>query len=85
MSGSRDALRDYLGIIRCITSMGRLGCVSRRRHPTLAPSCFSAAREMATNWLLSRRKSRGGDAAAIVEVFVWASRGTVRHQASVKK
>ena len=70
---SSTALREYLGIIRQIIVDGQaLGVFRREINATLAAKLFfGGLDEMATNWILSRRRySLPGDADAIVDVFV---------------
>jgi TetR/AcrR family fatty acid metabolism transcriptional regulator len=70
---SSTLLRDYLGIIRGIVVAGQERGVFRRGlNPTLAAKLFfGGLDEMATNWILSRRKyALAGEADAIVDVFV---------------
>jgi TetR/AcrR family fatty acid metabolism transcriptional regulator len=70
---SSTHLREYLGIIRNIIADGQARQVFRTTvSPTLAAKLFfGALDEMATNWILSRRKySLVGEADAIVELFV---------------
>src|SRR5262252_3109828 len=70
---SATLLREYLGIIRGIVVGGQLAGVFREDvNPTLAAKLiFGGLDEMATNWILSRRKySLVGEADAIVDFFV---------------
>jgi TetR/AcrR family fatty acid metabolism transcriptional regulator len=70
---SATLLREYLGIIRGIIVEGQASGVFRAGvNPTLAAKLFfGGLDEMATNWVLSRRRySLVGEAAAIVDVFV---------------
>jgi TetR/AcrR family fatty acid metabolism transcriptional regulator len=70
---SATQLRDYLGIIRSVIADGQSRGVFRpRTSPTLAAKLFfGALDEMATNWILSRRKySLPAEADAIVDLFV---------------
>src|SRR5687768_10275782 len=70
---SATLLREYLGIIRTIIVEGQAaGAFRAELNPTLAAKLFfGGLDEMATNWVLSRRKySLVGEAAAIVDVFV---------------
>lgn len=55
---SSTRLREYLGIIRDVIAEGQAAGVFRRSlNPTLAAKLFfGALDEMATNWILSRRK-----------------------------
>ena len=70
---SATQLREYLGIIRDVIADGQAKQVFRAGiNPTLAAKLFfGALDEMATNWILSRRKySLAGEADAIVDFFV---------------
>ncbi len=70
---SATHLREYLGIIREIVERGqRMGVIRKPLNATLAAKLlFGMLDEMATNWILSRRKySLIADADAIVDLFV---------------
>ena len=70
---STTHLREYLGIIRDVIARGQAQGVFRRNvNPTLAAKLlFGMLDEMATNWILSKRKySLTGEADAIVDLFV---------------
>jgi TetR/AcrR family fatty acid metabolism transcriptional regulator len=70
---SATHLREYLGIIRDVIARGQsLGIFRKTLNPTLAAKLlFGMLDEMATNWILSRRKySLVADADAIVDLFV---------------
>jgi TetR/AcrR family fatty acid metabolism transcriptional regulator len=70
---SSTHLREYLGIIRTVIADGQARGVFRPQiSPTLAAKLFfGALDEMATNWILSRRKySLVAEADAIVDLFV---------------
>ena len=70
---SATHLREYLGIIRDVIARGQsMGIFRKTLNPTLAAKLlFGMLDEMATNWILSRRKySLIADADAIVELFV---------------
>src|SRR5918992_280979 len=70
---SSTYLRDYLGIIRDTIAEGqRTGAFRQGFNPTIAAKVFfGALDEMATNWILSRRRySLAGEVDAIVELFV---------------
>ena len=70
---SSTQLREYLGIIRGVIADGQAHGVFRAAiSPTLAAKLFfGALDEMATNWILSRRKyTLASEADAIVELFV---------------
>jgi len=75
---SSTLLREYLGVIRAIIVDGQKTGVFRKEiNPTLAAKLFfGGLDEMATNWVLSRRKySLVSEADAIVDVFVGGFRG----------
>ena len=70
---SATLLRDYLGIVRAIVVAGQqAGMFRADLNPTLAAKLiFGGLDEMATNWILSRRKySLVAEADSIVDVFV---------------
>jgi len=70
---SSTQLREYLGIIRDVIAEGQArGTFRRSVNPTLAAKLFfGALDEMATNWILSRRKyALVGEADTIVDLFV---------------
>ena len=70
---SATHVREYLGIIRDVIARGQsLGVFRKALNPTLAAKLlFGMLDEMATNWILSRRKySLVADADAIVDLFV---------------
>ena len=70
---SATYLRDYLGIIRDVIADGQAtGAFRRDVNPTLAAKLFfGALDEMATNWILSRRRySLVSEAEQIVDLFV---------------
>jgi TetR/AcrR family fatty acid metabolism transcriptional regulator len=70
---SATQLREYLGIIRDVIADGQARQVFRRDvNPTLgAKLFFGALDEMATNWILSRRRySLAAEADAIVDVLI---------------
>ena len=70
---SATYLRDYLGIIRDAIAKGQATGVFRRDvNPTLAAKLlFGMLDEMATNWILSKRRySLASEAEAIVDLFV---------------
>jgi TetR/AcrR family fatty acid metabolism transcriptional regulator len=69
---SATQLREYLGIIRDVIAEGQDRQVFRTEiSPTLAAKLFfGMLDEVATNWILSRRKySLVADADAIVDLF----------------
>jgi TetR/AcrR family fatty acid metabolism transcriptional regulator len=70
---STTHLREYLGIIRDVIAEGQAkGQFRKQFNPTLAAKMFfGALDEMATNWILSRRKySLANEADAVVDLFV---------------
>jgi TetR/AcrR family fatty acid metabolism transcriptional regulator len=70
---SSTQLREYLGIIRDVIAEGQTRGIFRRGvNPTFAAKVFfGALDEMATNWILSRRKyALAGETDAIVDLFV---------------
>jgi TetR/AcrR family fatty acid metabolism transcriptional regulator len=70
---SATYLRDYLGIIRDAIARGQAsGAFRRDVNPTLAAKLlFGMLDEMATNWILSKRRySLAGEAETIVDLFV---------------
>ena len=70
---STTHLREYLGIIRDVIAEGQAqGAFRKDVNPTLAAKLFfGVLDEMATNWILSRRKySLVAEADAIVDLFV---------------
>ena len=70
---SATYLRDYLGIIREAVARGQAtGAFRRDVNPTLAAKLlFGMLDEMATNWILSKRRySLASEADAIVDLFV---------------
>ena len=70
---SATHLREYLGIIRDVIARGQAaGTFGRGVNPTLASKLlFGMLDEMATNWILSRRRySLAAEADAIVDLFV---------------
>jgi TetR/AcrR family fatty acid metabolism transcriptional regulator len=70
---SATYLREYLGIIRDVIAAGQAsGAIRKDINATLAAKLFfGMLDEMATNWILSKRKySLVAEAAAIVDLFV---------------
>ena len=70
---SATQLREYLGIIRDIVADGQTRQIFRRDvNPTLAAKLiFGALDEMATNWILSRRRySLAAESDAIVDFLI---------------
>ena len=74
---SATLLRDYLGLIReAIADGQREGLFRADLKPTAAAKMlFGALDEMATNWILSRRRySLEADADAVVDLFINGAR-----------
>jgi TetR/AcrR family fatty acid metabolism transcriptional regulator len=74
---SATHLREYLGVIRDVMVRGqKIGAFRTEVNPTLAAKLFfGALDEMATNWVLSRRRySLAAEADAIVDLFVGGMR-----------
>ena len=74
---SATHLREYLGIIRDVIARGQTAGVFRPDlNPTLAAKLlFGMLDEMATNWILSKRRyALDADADAIVDLFVDGAR-----------
>src|SRR6476469_834124 len=74
---SSTLLRDYLGLIREAVADGqRAGTFRSDLKPTVAAKMlFGALDEMATNWILSRRRySLEADADAVVDLFINGAR-----------
>jgi TetR/AcrR family fatty acid metabolism transcriptional regulator len=70
---SATYLRQYLGIIRDVIAEGQAeGTFRQGVNPTVAAKMFfGALDEMATNWMLSKRKySLAGQADEVVDLFV---------------
>lgn len=70
---SSTFLRDYLGLIRDTLAQGQsTGHFRRDLNPTIAAKIFfGALDEMATNWVLSRRRySLAAQADTIVDLFI---------------
>src|SRR4029078_6328728 len=70
---SNTLLRDYLGILRDVIAQGQAAGVAPHdiNPPLAAKMLFGALDEMATNWMLThRRSSLDGVADAVVDVFV---------------
>ena len=70
---SATHVREYLGIIRDVIAQGQAeGTFRPDLNPTLASKLlFGMLDEMATNWILSKRRySLTGEADAIVDLFV---------------
>jgi TetR/AcrR family fatty acid metabolism transcriptional regulator len=74
---SSTLLRDYLGLIRAAIADGQRDGVFRAdiRPTVAAKALFGALDEMATNWILSRRRySLEADADAVVDLFINGAR-----------
>jgi TetR/AcrR family fatty acid metabolism transcriptional regulator len=70
---SATHLREYLGLIRDVIAEGQAkGLFRKQINPTVAAKVFfGALDEMATNWILSKRKySLASEADAVVDLFV---------------
>jgi TetR/AcrR family transcriptional regulator, fatty acid metabolism regulator protein len=70
---SATQLREYLGIIRDVVADGQArGLFRQNCSPTVASKVFfGALDEMATNWILSRRRyAPTADADAVVDLFL---------------
>jgi TetR/AcrR family fatty acid metabolism transcriptional regulator len=70
---SSTLFRDYLGQIRAALADGQQAGVFRSdfKATAAAKMFFGALDEMATNWILSKRRySLEGDAAAVVDLFL---------------
>jgi TetR/AcrR family transcriptional regulator, fatty acid metabolism regulator protein len=70
---SATLLRDYLGLIReAIADGQRQGVIRADINPTVSAKIFfGALDEMATNWILSRRRySLEADAETVVDLFL---------------
>lgn len=70
---SATRLREYLGILRDVIAEGQAAGVFRAGiNPTLAAKVlFGALDEMATNWILSRRRYElAADADAVIDLFL---------------
>jgi TetR/AcrR family fatty acid metabolism transcriptional regulator len=70
---SSTLLREYLGIIRGIIADGQATGVFRQdvKATTVAKIFFGALDEMATNWMLSRRRyALAADADAVIDLLV---------------
>src|SRR5437667_2706096 len=75
---SSTLLREYLGLIRTAIADGQAAGVFRANlnATSAAKMFFGALDEMATNWILSRRRySLEADADAVVDLFVNGARG----------
>jgi len=74
---SSTLLRDYLGLIRAAIADGQTAGIFRASvNPTAAAKVFfGALDEMATNWILSRRRyPLEADADVVVDLFVNGAR-----------
>ena len=80
---SSTLLREYLGIIRSIIVEGqKSGAFRKELNATLAAKLFfGGLDEMATNWILSRRKyALASEADAIVDLFVHGAAAAPRRR-----
>src|ERR1051325_352728 len=74
---SSTLLRDYLGLLRDAIADGQRDGLFRAdlKPPVAAKMLFGALDEMATNWILSRRRySLEADADAVVDLFINGAR-----------
>jgi TetR/AcrR family fatty acid metabolism transcriptional regulator len=74
---SATLLRDYLGLIREAIADGQRAGLFRTdvKATAMAKMLFGALDEMATNWILSRRRySLEADADAVVDLFINGAR-----------
>src|SRR5437868_4175819 len=74
---SSSHLRDYLGLIREAIADGQRAGIFRAniKATTAAKMLFGALDEMATNWILSRRRySLESEADAVVDLFINGAR-----------
>ena len=74
---SATLLRDYLGLIRAAIAEGQTAGAFRSdlKATVAAKMFFGALDEMATNWILSRRRySLEADADQVVELFLTGAR-----------
>jgi TetR/AcrR family fatty acid metabolism transcriptional regulator len=84
---SATHLREYLGIIRDVVAEGQAAGVFRREvSATIAAKLFfGMLDEMATNWILSRRKySLASQAELIVDLFVGGLKNGVLKPSNLK-
>ena len=84
---SSTLLREYLGIIRGIIAAGQAsGAFRKELNATLASKLFfGGLDEMATNWILSRRKyALAGEADATVDIFVGGISASANASTSAK-
>jgi TetR/AcrR family transcriptional regulator, fatty acid metabolism regulator protein len=75
---SSSFLRDYLGLIREAIADGQRAHIFRSTlNPTMAAKAlFGALDEMATNWILSRRRyALEREADAVIDLFLNGARG----------
>jgi TetR/AcrR family fatty acid metabolism transcriptional regulator len=80
---SSTLLREYLGLIRGIIADGqKSGAFRKELNATLAAKLFfGGLDEMATNWILSRRKyALASEADAIVDLFVHGAAAAPRRR-----
>jgi TetR/AcrR family fatty acid metabolism transcriptional regulator len=80
---SSTLLREYLGIIRGVIADGQSVGVFRKdlKATTVAKILFGALDEMATNWMLSRRRyALTADADAVVDLLVGGLRAPAPSQ-----
>jgi TetR/AcrR family fatty acid metabolism transcriptional regulator len=85
---SATALREYLGLIRGVIVDGQArGVLHPSMNATLAAKLFfGALDEMATNWILSRRKySLAAESDAIVDILMTGMASQRAHRAPAKE
>jgi TetR/AcrR family fatty acid metabolism transcriptional regulator len=85
---SAPGLREYLGIIREVIVAGQAdGTLRHDVNPTLAAKLFfGMLDEMATNWVLSRRRyALANDADAIVDLFAGGIAAAPARRATKKR
>lgn len=84
---SSTYLRDYLELIRSTIVDGQTAGVFRREVPAriAAKMFYGALDEMATNWILSRRRyALAADADAVVDLFVNGVGASKRRRAATR-
>jgi len=77
---SSTLLREYLGILRAVIAEGQAAGVFRAdiKATTAAKVLFGALDEMATNWMLSRRRyALAADADAVIDLLLGGLRAPV--------
>ena len=74
---SSTKLREYLGLMRAAIAEGQVAGIFRRdiNATTAAKALFGALDEMATNWILSRRRyALAADADRVMDLFIDGAR-----------